>query len=138
MIMPRFSLVIRLGDDVGLGIVLERDVHDRADGRDLHAVRERAPGDRDPHGADLDDRDAPLLDLDEAVGVALGPFEDLLRKGAELVLARGRVADLHEFHVADGPLLCGGTDPFLEVHRDGVLVKELVDPERDKIGYLRF
>ena len=76
-----------LRDDIGLGIVFECHVHDRADGGDLHAVRERAAGDRDPHGADLDDRDAPLLDFDEAVGIPLGPLEDLLRKSTELVFA---------------------------------------------------
>ena len=127
-----------LRDDVGLGVILQGHVHDRADGGDLHAVAEGAAGNRDPHRADLDHGDAPLLDFDEAVGVTLRPLEDLLRHHPELVLARRRLADLHEFHVADGALLAHRLDPLLEVHRDGVLVEELVDRQRDKIGYLGF
>ena len=125
-------------NDIGLGVVLQGHVHDRADGGDLHAVAEGAACDRDPHRADLDHSDPAFLDFDEPVGVALRPLEDLLRHHPELVLARGLFADLHEFHLADGALLAHRLDPLLEVDRDGVLVEELVDRQRDKIGYLGF
>ena len=49
----------------------------------------------------------------KSVGIPFCPFEDLLREVAELVLADRLVADLHEFHVVDGALLCCQAGPAL-------------------------
>ncbi len=126
-----------LCEPVRTGVVVKRDVDDRPDGCDLHAVDERTPRDRDPHRADLEDRYPAALVLDEAVVVSLGPFEAFLSEGIQLVLARGLVANLHKACVADRAPFRVRRHELLQVDCERLLVKELVDAEGAEFADLR-
>ncbi len=134
--MPDRLPIEPLGESVRAGVVIERDIDDGSDGRDLHAVDERTPGDRDPHRAYLKDGDPAALVLDEAVGVALGPLEALLGQGDQFVLTRWLVADLYEPRVMDRAPLRVRRHELLQVDRERLLVEELVDPEGAELADL--
>ncbi len=124
--------------DVGGHIVIvECEIHERPHHRDLHAVRERSPGDRDPERPDLDDRDPALLKFDKPVRVTFCPLEELLCHEPKFILGHRGIPEGDQPDIPEPPYLRHRCRPLLEGDRDRLLIEELVNRERGKVTYLR-